>query len=134
MSLSSTNKANRYFVYDLVSAIDSSGGMSFGIPAVNENQFGTSRACLIKFSKIQLSQSGATAPIDWAYTAVAGSKNVYPEGIIVESNIISRNYAHISNERGDDTTSGTGQTKVVEILMLYPKRLEFQFILKPQTL
>tara|TARA_R110000822_G_scaffold153202_2_gene292650 strand:+ start:157 stop:783 length:627 start_codon:yes stop_codon:yes gene_type:complete len=111
MSLSSTNEANRYFVYDLTSAVDSNGGMSFGIPAVNENQFGTSRACLIKLSKVQLGQSGATAPIDWAYTAVSGSKNVYPEGIMIESNLVSRNYAHISNERGDDATSGTGQNQ-----------------------
>tara|TARA_R110000796_G_scaffold39632_4_gene98713 strand:- start:229 stop:855 length:627 start_codon:yes stop_codon:yes gene_type:complete len=111
MSLSSTNEANRYFVYDLTSAVDSNGGMSFGIPAVNENQFGTSRACLIKLSKVQLGQSSPLSAIDWAYTAVAGSKNIYPEGIMVESNLVSRNYAHISNERGDDATSGTGQNQ-----------------------
>ena len=57
MSLSSTDKANRYFAYDLTAFIDSGGGMSFGIPPVNSNQFGTSRACLVKISKVQLAPS-----------------------------------------------------------------------------
>jgi len=111
MSLSSTDKANRYFAYDLISAIDGEGGASFGIPPLNETQFGTSRACLIKFSKVKLAQSSAGSPIDWAYKDVALSKNVHPEGIMVESNIGSRNYCWISNERGDGATSGTGQNQ-----------------------
>ena len=107
MSLSSTDKANRYFAYDLTAFIDDSGGMSFGIPPVNSNQFGTSRACLIKISKVQLSPNLSGKAIDW-YRPASNTTNYLPQGIVVESNIISRNYANISNDRGDGSTSTTG--------------------------
>jgi len=107
MSLSSTDKANRYFVYDFTAVIDNEGGMSFGIPPVNENQFGTSRACLVKMSKIQLAGDSDTLPIDW-YKPSTNKTNHRPAGIFVESNITSRNYAQISNDRGDGTNSQSG--------------------------
>tara|TARA_R100000388_G_scaffold23861_3_gene18182 strand:+ start:3077 stop:3688 length:612 start_codon:yes stop_codon:yes gene_type:complete len=107
MSLSSTDKANRYFAYDLTAFIDNGGGMSFGIPPVNSNQFGTSRACLVKISKVQLAPSLSGKKIDW-YRPASNSTNYLPQGIVVESNIISRNYANISNDRGDGSTSTTG--------------------------
>ena len=107
MSLSSTDKANRYFVYDFTALIDDAGGMSFGIPPVNENQFGTSRACLIKLSKIQLAGDTDALPIDW-YRPASATTNYRPKGIFVESNISCRNYAQISNDRGDGATSTTG--------------------------
>jgi hypothetical protein len=107
MSLSSTDKANRYFVYDFTAIVDAEGGMSFGIPPVNENQFGTSRACLIKLSKVQLAGDTDALPIDW-YRPASATTNYRPNGIFVETNISSRNYAQISNDRGDGVTSGTG--------------------------
>ena len=110
MSLSSTDKANRYFVYDFTAIVYAEGGMSFGIPPVNENQFGTSRACLIKISKIQLAGDTDALPIDW-YRPASATTNYRPAGIFVETNITSRNYAQISNDRGDGTTSGTGQNQ-----------------------
>lgn len=110
MSLSSTDKANRYFVYDFTSLVDSEGGCSFGIPPVNSNQFGTSRACLIKLSKVNLAPSDTGLPIDW-YRPASATTNYLPQGIFVESNINSKNYAQISNDRGDGTTSGTLQNQ-----------------------
>ena len=110
MSLSSTDKANRYFAYDLSALIDDNGGMSFGIPPVNDTQFGTSRACLIKISKVQLAPDTTGKKIDW-YRPASDTVNYLPMGIVVESNLISRNYAHISNDRGDGTTSSTGQNQ-----------------------
>lgn len=106
MSLSSTDKANRYFAYDFTALVDDDGGASFGIPPVNSNQFGTSRACLIKLSKVNLAPSISGKPIDW-YRPASASTDYLPQGIFVESNINSRNYAQISNDRGDGTTSGT---------------------------
>jgi hypothetical protein len=114
MSLSSTDKADRYFAYDLTSLVDSAGGCSFGIPPVNSNQFGTSRACLIKISKINLAPSVSAKPIDW-YRPASASKNYLPQGIFVESNINSRNYAQISNDRGDGTTSGTLENQSTDL-------------------
>ena len=110
MSLSSTDKANRYFAYDLSALIDDNGGMSFGIPPVNDTQFGTSRACLIKISKVQLAPDTTGKKIDW-YRPASDTVNYLPMGIVVESNLISRNYAHISNDRGDGITSTTGQNQ-----------------------
>ena len=110
MSLSSTDKANRYFAYDLSALIDDNGGMSFGIPPVNDTQFGTSRACLIKISKVQLAPDTTGKKIDW-YRPASNTVNYLPMGIVVESNLISRNYAHISNDRGDGITSTTGQNQ-----------------------
>ena len=110
MSLSSTDKANRYFAYDLSALIDDNGGMSFGIPPVNDTQFGTSRACLIKISKVQLAPDTTGKKIDW-YRPASDAVNYLPMGIVVESNLISRNYAHISNDRGDGITSTTGQNQ-----------------------
>jgi len=110
MSLSSTDKANRYFAYDFTSEIDDEGGMDFGIPPVNETQFGTSRACLIKLSKVQLAPSLSGKKIDW-YRPASNTTNYLPQGIFVETNIGSRNYAQISNDRGDGTTSGTLQNQ-----------------------
>jgi hypothetical protein len=110
MSLSSTDKANRYFAYDLTALVDDSGGCSFGIPPVNSNQFGTSRACLIKLSKVILGQTSTTLTIDW-YRPASSTINYRPPGIFVESNISSRNYAQISNDRGDGVTSLTLQNQ-----------------------
>lgn len=110
MSLSSTDKANRYFAYDLSAFIDDDGGMSFGIPPVNDTQFGTSRACLIKLSKVQLAPQISGKKIDW-FRPASNTLNYLPMGIVVESNLGSRNYAHISNDRGDGTTSTTGQNQ-----------------------
>jgi len=110
MSLSSTDKANRYFAYDFTSLIDDDGGMDFGIPPVNDTQFGTSRACLIKLSKVQLAPSLSGKKIDW-YRPASNTTNYLPQGIFVESNIGSRNYAQISNDRGDGTNSGTLQNR-----------------------
>ena len=107
MSLSSTDTANRYFVYDFTAFVDDEGGASFGIPPANSNQFGTSRACLIKLSKVQLAPTTTGKPIDW-YRPASATKNYLPNGIVVESNINSRNYAQISNDRGDGATSLTG--------------------------
>ena len=107
MSLSSTNTADRYFVYDFTALVDSEGGCSFGIPPANSNQFGTSRGCLIKISKVQLAPSSTGKPIDW-YRPASASKNYLPMGINVETNLVSRNYCNISNDRGDGATSGTG--------------------------
>ncbi len=107
MSLSSTDRANRYFAYDFTAIIDAEGGMSFGIPPVNENQFGTSRACLIKLSKVLLAGDTDALPIDW-YRPASATTNYRPAGIFVESNISSRNYAQISNDRGDGINSTTG--------------------------
>ena len=107
MSLSSTDTANRYFVYDFTAFVDDEGGASFGIPPANSNQFGTSRACLVKVSKVQLAPTTSGKAIDW-YRPASATANYLPNGIIVESNINSRNYAQISNDRGDGTTSLTG--------------------------
>ena len=110
MSLSSTDKANRYFAYDLTSLVESDGSVRFGIPPVNSNQFGTSRACLVKISKINLAPSVSGKPIDWYRQT-----DYLPQGIFVESNINSRNYAQISNDRGDGTTSGTLQNQSTDL-------------------
>jgi hypothetical protein len=110
MSLSSTDKANRYFAYDLTALVDDSGGCSFGIPPVNSNQFGTSRACLVKFSKVNLAPTSSTLAMDW-YRPASATTNYRPAGIFVESNINSRNYAQISNDRGDGTNSLTLQNQ-----------------------
>ena len=110
MSLSSTNTADRYFVYDFTSFVDDDGGASFGIPPANSNQFGTSRGCLIKISKVQLAPSVVGKPIDW-YRPASASKGYLPNGINVETNLISRNYCNISNDRGDGATSGTLQNQ-----------------------
>ena len=107
MSLSSTNTADRYFVYDFTAVVDDDGGCSFGIPPANSNQFGTSRGCLIKISKVQLAPSATGLPIDW-YRPASSTVNYLPMGINVETNLVSRNYCNISNDRGDGATSGTG--------------------------
>jgi len=114
MSLSSTDKADRYFAYDLTSLVDDEGGCSFGIPPVNSNQFGTSRACLVKISKINLAPSTTGKPIDW-YRPASASTDYLPQGIFVESNINSRNYAQISNDRGDGATSGTLENQSTDL-------------------
>ena len=114
MSLSSTDKANRYFAYDLTSLVESDGSVRFGIPPVNSNQFGTSRACLVKISKINLAPSVSGKPIDW-FRPASNQTDYLPQGIFVESNINSRNYAQISNDRGDGTTSGTLQNQSTDL-------------------
>tara|TARA_R100001594_G_scaffold150583_1_gene212499 strand:- start:1758 stop:2369 length:612 start_codon:yes stop_codon:yes gene_type:complete len=114
MSLSSTDRANRYFAYDLTSLVESDGSVRFGIPPVNSNQFGTSRACLVKISKINLAPSVSGKPIDW-YRPASSQTDYLPQGIFVESNINSRNYAQISNDRGDGTTSGTLQNQSTDL-------------------
>ena len=96
MSLSSTDTANRYFIYDLNGLVNDDGTVRFEIPPVNENQFGTSRACLIKISKAQLGTSEAGKEINWNKPSI-GAGFYFPIGIQVESNIVSRNYASISN-------------------------------------
>ena len=114
MSLSSTNTADRYFVYDFTSFVDDEGGASFGIPPANSNQFGTSRGCLIKISKIQLAPTTTGKAIDW-YRPASATLNYLPNGINVETNLVSRNYCNISNDRGDGATSGTGANQSTDL-------------------